>query len=251
MIWDCVPVNDELDLVECRLMELEDVPNLVHVMVEADVTHQGRPKPYHLSENSDRFNKWAERVIIVRATNLPTVADAPDAWAREQAQREHCAAGLIEGGVESGDVVLHGDLDEIPRSLVVRNLHPRGMVALEMTGLFWSCRWRYPYPWLGTVATTAGRVTSFNAMRDARNTAPRIPDAGWHLSWLGGADRARTKLASFCHPEVAARVDEGINNGRFLNEGWHVDGAQMTRCEVDDTYPRYVRDELCPASWVL
>ncbi len=251
MIIDTVPVNDELDLIEARLYELENVPNLIHVMVEGDVTHQGRSKPYHLSDNADRFNKWAERLIIVRATGLPTIEEAPDPWAREYATREFCRVGLVEAGADDNDVVLHGDLDEIPRALVVRNLNPRGMVGLEMTGHFWSCKWVYPYPWRGTVAVKAGNFTSFCDVRDARNVAPRIPDAGWHLSWLGGADMARTKVTSFCHPEVERRVEEGIATGRFITDGWHLDGAKMTRCEIGDDHPRYVRDGLCPESWLL
>lgn len=250
-IWDTTPVNDEMDLVACRLMELSGIPNLTHVFVEGDVTHQGNAKPYWLSEAvaGGRFAEYAERIIIVRATGLPTVADAPDPWAREYATREHCATGIIEGGVENDDIVLHGDLDEIPRALVARNLHPRGMVALEMAGLFWAVDYLYPYPWRGTVATTAGRLTSFCAMRDARSIAPRIPDAGWHLSWLGGPEMAMTKVDSFCHPEVRARVVEGIGNGRFYEQGWHLDGAKLAPVDVDETWPRYVRDGLCPKSW--
>ncbi len=250
-IFDTFPINDELEMLECRLYELRDIPNLTHVAVEGDVTHQGKAKPYHLSEAiaGGRFADYLDRIIVVRATNLPTVADAPDPWAREYATREHCATGIIEGGVEDDDVVLHGDLDEVPRPIVVRNLHPRGMVALEMVGLFWAIDWRYGPPWMGTVATTAGRLTSFCDMRDARSVAPRIPDAGWHMSWIGGAAVAMSKVGSFCHPEVRRDVVAGIASGRFITDGYHLDGMKLQAVDVDDTWPRYVRDGLCPRSW--
>lgn len=249
MIFDTFMVNEDLDMLECRLVELEDVPNVVHVAVEANVDHQDHPKPFWLTENLDRFAPWKDRLRVVRATGLPTAVDAPDPWAREHAQREHVAGALTDA--LAVDVVLHGDIDEIPTALVVRNIRPHGLVAFEQRGHFWSCRWRYPLPWRGTVAGRARDISSFARMRDARNVAKALPDAGWHLSWLGGPDVALEKVGSFCHPEVKDRIVGGLASDRFLQDGVHVDGVTMERCEIDDTFPRYVREGRCPASWTL
>jgi len=249
MILDTFMINNELDMLECRLVELEDVPNVMHVAVEADVDHQDHPKPFWLTEHLDRFAPWKERLTIVRATGLPTRTDSPDPWARENAQREHLRFGIADAAPD--DVVLHGDIDEIPTALVVRNLRPNGLVALAQRGHFWSCRWTYPVPWRGTVARRAGEVWSFNAMRDARNVAKALPDAGWHLSWLGGPETAMAKVGSFCHPEVRDRIVDGLASNRFFTEGIHVDGVKMLRCEIDRTFPRYVYEGRCPESWTL
>ena len=251
MIFDTFPINNELDMLECRLMELESVPNLVHVAVEADVDHQDHPKPFWLSENLDRFEQWADRLHVVRATGLPSAAAFPDPWAREHAQREYTGPALHELGAVPDDVVLHGDLDEIPSALVVRNVRPRGMVAFEQRGHFWSLRWLYPIPWRGTVAGRVAGVRSFARMRDARNVAPPLRDAGWHLSWLGGPEVAKAKVGSFCHPEVLDRIVDGLEANTFLEAGVHVDGVKMERCDVDDSFPRYVREGRCPASWLI
>lgn len=251
MIFDCVPINDELDMLECRIVELENIPDLVHVIVEGDVTHQGNPKPYWLTDNLDRFDQWKDRIVVVRATGLPTVKEAPDPWAREYATREFCGEGLIKADCADEDVVLHGDLDEVPRALIVRNVRPKGYVSFSMTGHFWSLRWRYGPPWLGTVAARAGSMTTFCAMRDARVVAPQIQEAGWHLSWLGGREMALTKVDSFCHPETKKRVVEGVESGRFIRDGWHLDGIKMDRCEIDETFPKWVREGRCPASWLV
>jgi beta-1,4-mannosyl-glycoprotein beta-1,4-N-acetylglucosaminyltransferase len=249
VIWDTFMVNQELDMLECRLYELESIPNLIHVAVEADVDHQDHPKPYHLSENLGRFEQWKDRLVVVRATGLPTFADDPDPWAREHAQREFCPQGMADAAFD--DVVLHGDIDEIPTVVVTRNIGLRGFVSFTQRGHFWSLRWEYPQPWFGTVAGRARDVRSFGAMRDTRNVARKIPNAGWHLSWLGGADAALTKVGSFCHPEVRDRIVDGLEADRFLRDGVHVDGQVMARCEIDSTFPRWIRDGHCPESWLV
>ena len=76
-IFDTVPFNNELDLLECRLLELEGIPNLVHVVVEADVDHQSHPTPYYLSENLERFAAWSDRLHVVRALGLLGI-EAPE-----------------------------------------------------------------------------------------------------------------------------------------------------------------------------
>src|SRR5688572_27564099 len=115
-------VNDELDMIECRLTELENIPNLTHVFVEADVDHQDHPKPYHLTENIERFDQWKDRLVVVRASGLPTASENPDPWAREHAQREFVREAFTDA--EPDDVILHGDLDEIPRDVFARNVRP-------------------------------------------------------------------------------------------------------------------------------
>ncbi|RLA30267.1 MAG: hypothetical protein DRR03_10930 [Gammaproteobacteria bacterium] len=62
-------------------------------------------------------------------------------------------------------------------------------------------------------------------MRNANGVAV-LPDAGWHLSWLGGPDRVTKKVGSFCHPEVEADIRGGIANDNFFyREGFHGDGG--------------------------
>ena len=243
--------NNELDMLECRLTEIAEAIDYM-IVVEADVDHQDHPKPLWISENLDRFDQWKDKLVVVRATGLPTAKDYPDPWARENAQREHVRTGFEEiGGVPSDCVILHGDIDEIPTVLATRNVRPKGFVAFEQRGHFFAVDWLYPYPWMGTVAARAADVKSFTAMRDRRNLTPiRLPDAGWHLSWLGGDEANLAKLGSFCHPEVADRIHRGLGVGNtFLNDGIHVDGAVMTPVDVDSSWPKWIAARRCPDNW--
>lgn len=244
------PDGPELDLLELRLLELEDVRSLVHVAVEADVDHQGNLKPFYVSEHADRYAPWKERLRIIRATGLPSVEDHPDPWAREHAQREHAAHGMTDAGPD--DFVLHGDLDEIPTPLVVHNLPRRGGYAFDMTWCSFAVDWVCPSRWRGTVVVKARDVAArgFGNARDQRNFLPPIPyPGGFHLGWLGGNNAAWLKLHSFCHPEIETRIADGLDRDLFLQEGIHVDGQAMQPVDIDDTWPRYIRERRCPPTW--
>lgn len=266
MTWttiDAFPFHDELDILQMRLEELYDAVDWF-ILVEADVTHQDRPKPYHYAEHADRFAPWADKIIPVRATGLPSVADFPDPWAREHAQREWITAGLVDlenRGVTLPDdtVIMQSDVDEIPRAVVARNVNPGGRIwSLGQRGHFWAVDWFYPDVWKGTTITTLRGVARFGdrpwiKMRDGRNvydTPAHLMDAGWHFSWLGGPDRALHKVGAFCHPEVRDRILAGINDElRFWRDGVHVDGKVMEPVEVDEGWPAFIREQRCPSSW--
>lgn len=247
-VIDTFMINDELDMLECRLTELGEAVDHF-VAVEADVDHQDHAKSFVLSENIDRFAPWADKLTVVRAKGLPTHEDNPDPWAREHAQRERVTDGLLEVEPALDDIVLHGDIDEIPSVLVARNVRPTGFVVFQQTMCCFAVDWLHPDPWNGTVAARLRSIHSFGAMRDKRNVVRPIRDAGWHFSWLGGTEAALRKLGSFCHPEIEARTRAGIESEAFLNGGFHVDGKKMEPVEVDDRWPRWIREGHAPASW--
>lgn len=249
MLYDAFMFHDELDTLEMRLYELQDVPGIVHVIVEADVTHQDEPKPSYLSDNWERFSPWHERIRRVWATNLPTVAEFPDPWAREHGQREWISRGLFDA--DGDDVIVQSDVDEIPNPLVMRWLKPNGMVALEQRMCCFAVDWLHPKPWYGPVASRVRHITQFGPMRDARNIAPPLPNGGWHFSWLGGDEANLKKLNSFCHPEVADRIYAGLTAGgnRFREDGYHVDLERMEPVDVDETWPKWIVERKCPDVW--
>lgn len=241
----------EFDMLECRLTELDSVVDWF-IAVEGNLTYQGDPKLFHLTEflaSSDRFDAWRDRLVVVQAKDLPTKEETHDPWDREHASREALVNGLDRVDCRDDDVVLHGDLDEIPKPVVVRNLRPRGFVVCEMPMYSMAVDWLHPDPWRGTVAARAKSIRTFTDMRDIRNFAPHLPDAGWHLSWLGGQAAQKSKLAAFSHPEIAPDVEGPIEEDLFYREGWHVDGVKLTGVEVDASWPKWVSERRCPTSW--
>ena len=258
LIVDTVTFNDEFDVLECRLTELDEVVDWF-VIAEGALTHQGAPKPFYLTEYLERcskfrytrgrFERWRDRLVVVQAKNLPTLKESFDSWDREHAQRDALMRGLERLDISDDDIVLHGDLDEIPKPSVLRNLCPTEFTALDMSMYSMAVDWLHPHRWRGTVAARASHVTTFSAMRDLRNVAPHLPEAGWHLTWLGGKARQRAKLAAFAHPEIAPAVCEPIEEDLFLREGWHVDRVKLEPVDVDGTWPKWVAERRCPSEW--
>jgi hypothetical protein len=61
-MFDCILINDELDILDIRLNTLDSVIEKF-VIVESDLTHSGKPKPLHFQENWSRFEKFKDKII--------------------------------------------------------------------------------------------------------------------------------------------------------------------------------------------
>lgn len=234
-------LRDELDMLECRLAELEDSPVYRHVLVEAPVTHRGVPKPLYYQENQARFARWADKIIHVVA-HPP---GASDPWDREHAQRD--AAWEVLKDAAPYDRLLLSDIDEIPSPAVWEATPP---VLLMMRVAVFAVDWLWPVleP-CGVLVRASDAGPGLGSVRDGRKNFPQLNGAGWHLSWMGGHSAHLAKLASHCHLEQDTReIVDRITTGRAFSEGWHID-TKLIAADVDETWPRYVYERRCPASW--
>jgi beta-1,4-mannosyl-glycoprotein beta-1,4-N-acetylglucosaminyltransferase len=248
VIYDTFMLGDELDILECRLRELESFPDLKHVIIEADVAHRGFSKPLWFAEHRERFSEWDDRIIhvMVKADELPTDENP---WSRELAQREFSKRGL--GNSLWGDVVLHGDCDEIPRVDALQKVLEGGVypVVLAQRLCQYAVDWVHPQTWQGTIVTRARSVGSFAELRGMRNSLSRVDDGGSHLSWMGGTETHVRKLGTHCHLEMTKATEDALRSGEWLREGMHSDGSKLIAVDVDGTWPQWVWKRECPASW--
>lgn len=188
-IFDCILLDDELDLLELRFRELADLP-VTHVIAEAETDHQGAPKPLHFQDSRyGRFRPWYGRWthVVIRPGELP---DKPPKE-RKDALREYLAHGL--SGSE-GDLILHGSITEIPRAQVVEYLtrapleHP---VTLQMQVHAYRPGLVHPLPWRGTAACAYGSIpgSGLTFLREQRHRWPAITRAGTRLAHWGEPER--------------------------------------------------------------
>ena len=112
MIIDCFPFFDELDLLEIRLNELKDVVD-VFVLTESSYTFTGIEKPLYFKENSERFKDFNIAHTIYKSEGKYR----PMIFEKHQKQYNiDCGFDIIK----AGDVILQGDVDEIPKASVVK-----------------------------------------------------------------------------------------------------------------------------------
>ena len=225
-LFDCVLYNGEIDTLEIRLHELDAVVD-VFVIVEATQTFSGLPKPLHLRAQWDRVRAFARKIryVVLDGDESSAAAVWPgpgatapievlDPWGREQLHRNSIMRGLLDA--ESSDLVLISDVDEIPRACALQTVRAQAEVNKQVFGLVLTLSY-FALNYVHTAGPEVDLITAVlvphallaehapdtlrHAIRGGAVPSVRVPDAGWHFSYL--ADRAGivAKIRAFSHQE--------------------------------------------------
>lgn len=245
-------IGTELDLLECRLRELQGVVDR-HVIVEGNVTFQGRPKSLAFLDHERRFEPWRDRILYAECTpgTREPGKEPGEAWAREHSSRQVAHEALSVAEAEPGDIILHGDVDEIPSREAVASLREHaGEITpckLELRFFMFAVDWEVPWRWHAPSVMRYGQLDNFTQLRETGWPAyPHVRPAGWHLTWLGGEQAARDKVHAFSHAEAVPETEAGLAAGRYYREGlwWPGSGrpgeTQFRAVEVDETWPEWI-----------
>ena len=126
-------------------------------------------------------------------------------------------------------MVLLSDLDEIPSAAAIKKtMKANKPVAFSLLFhyYFLNCqnagesRW-----WKGCIAVTAKQFKEISpqGLRDKRDSYPSLDQAGWHFSFLGGAEKIKQKLLAFAHTEYnkdeytrEEHIEEAIAKGEDI-----------------------------------
>lgn len=245
-------IGTEPDLLECRLRELDGLVDR-HVIVEGNLTFQGRPKPLTLAASWPRFGPWRNQIFYVEHTpSTREPGKTPgDTWAREHSARQVTGEALRVLEAQPGDIILHGDVDEIPSREAIESLIANASrltpCKLQLRFFMFAVDWEVPWRWHAPSVMRYGQMDNFTLLRE--NGWPDWPycqPAGWHLTWLGGEQAARDKVHAFSHDEAIPETEAGLDRGRYYRQGtwWAGNGrpheTQFTGVEVDQTWPQWI-----------
>ncbi len=276
MVYDCFQFFNELDILLLRMHILSDVVDRF-VISESTVTFSGDPKPLFYEENKEMFREFEDRIIHVVVDDTPMDCDA---YQRDHHQKCAVARGLKDA--KDDDIVIFSDVDEIPNPDTLKKLLPHvedGKIYMLAQRLFYcylnfedisgnnlSVTGEFPgvekKQWLGTKICRKSLLQHYTTeeLRNKEQQAigVRVPDGGWHFSYMGGGrgesveERVRYKIKSAAH--------QNYNNRRTLFEV----GARLRRKEdilgrnahmvvtkIDDSYPQYLRDHLSDYAYLL
>jgi hypothetical protein len=250
-IFDCFTFFNELNLLELRLNELYEKVDFF-VLAEAPVSFQGHPKPLVYAENKHRFSAFADKIIHLVVNDMPA---SPNAWDREHFQRNALRRGLTNAAPD--DIVIISDADEIVSRDTIDILRvTNGFTQINMQMYQYYMNLREQNGWNKVFAITCGlldEIPDFNWVRTSQADAfehfagrnRKLFNAGWHFTYLGGADRIRQKLLALSNNDpwlqtmvadggIEAQITAGYAIGSFINFA--------TYCEIDSSYPDYVQN---------
>lgn len=208
-VYDCFIFHNELDLLEIRLNELNDVVDYF-VLVEAEKTHQNKEKELFFEKNKNRFSNFLNKIIHVKVPGH--LFSDHHALSNEILQRNCILAGIQ--GATDDDQIIVSDVDEIPsKHSVIR------AISLNRTPIIFEQLLHYYYLNTLLVVDRAvfknedknyGSVLITKSMLEKNTEITRslekhnfevVPNGGWHFSFLGDSENVHDKLQSYSHSE--------------------------------------------------
>lgn len=231
-IYDCFLFMNELDLLEIRLNELNEIVDKF-VIVESDTTFTGINKGYVLEKNKHLFEKFWHKIEYIKhdspykiginmekaLVGSPSYEDFNrKSWINNEDQRDSCVFGLTS--CEPEDVVMISDLDEIPN----KDCLEYAFTLIDQEPLVLFQQFFYYYincavfnsakpdrinNWFGTTLIKYKNLlnTTPQKLRDEIHSLPTLTDKntnilpGWHYSFLGGVNRIKEKMQASAHVE--------------------------------------------------
>lgn len=216
MIYDCVTLFNDIELLELRLMTLYDAVDRF-VIVEAEQSHICEKKPLYYLDNLSLFKPYEDKIIYIYVPTLPF--DNPR-------DNEYYQRNLISHGIEDAapnDYIIIGDIDEIARPEALKEGIRRGygQFGLLQKLFYYYVNCRAVQMWYGSMCWQKKYIVTPQDVRNRRGGDPYgIPEGGWHYSFLGGAEKIMLKLRSFSEQQVnTADVNNIANIEKCLESG--------------------------------
>ncbi len=276
-IFDCFTFFNELDLLEFRLKLLDQYVDFF-VIAESNLTHSGEPKAYIFEDNKHRYSQWQAKIIylpVKQSKDGLTFNENEEkyniengSWYLENEQRN--ALHLAAKYMDEKDMVITGDLDEIPNPAVLKKLKaPDVPFALSMIfhNYYMNCRIsKGEKLWNGSIVSN-GKTFFENTpqqLRNNRNSYKQIKKGGWHFSYLGGVEKIKDKLQAFAHTEFnkpeyfdEAHILASLENGQDVlkreNTEYKLSSLRAYPSQVRKLmkhYPHFIKQNPSKKNWL-
>ncbi|XP_006358295.1 beta-1,4-mannosyl-glycoprotein 4-beta-N-acetylglucosaminyltransferase [Solanum tuberosum] len=183
-VFDGIIFSNELDLLEVRWRELYPYVTKF-VVLEANTTFTGLPKPLYFSDHRERF-AFAEDKIVhgVFPGRIASLELHEDPFKLEGQQRIAMNRLLHAAGIFEDDLLIMSDTDEIPSHHTIKLLQwCDGMppvMHLELRHYMYSFEFPVDYSSWRASVHIYNRWTKY---RHSRQTDVILSDAGWHCSF--------------------------------------------------------------------
>ncbi|MCR5405078.1 MAG: glycosyl transferase GT17 family protein [Butyrivibrio sp.] len=274
MVYDCIPFFNELDILKIRLNIMDPYVDRF-IIEESTVTFSGEPKELIFEKNREMFERFLPKITHIVVDDTPI--EGVDTFERDYFQKNRLIEGL--GDATEDDIIIFSDADEIPcpetLQKVIDNFDKEKVYHFaqrnfyvyvnneEKSGKLLSITGEFPeIPqekrlWLGTKVCSIKNIPKEGMVR-LRDLIPvddprsvRVADGGWHFGYMGGhhetdpMERIGVKTKAAAHQnynekEILLETMDNLILGRDIFGR----NARFERVEIDDTYPKYLRDHL-------
>lgn len=251
MIWDVFPFFNELDLLDIRLNVHGPYVDRF-VLIECNRTHQGREKLLYYRENKHLFEKFNNRISHVIADFDGAHFEHRNAFYNEKDQRDNGLRGMVE--LQDGDIILHSDLDEIVDFTKIGNVDGFYQIQQKMFHYYlnvlrggWELAQIFRAVDFRNLNNSLDSVRYHRTHPDGEHQA-KFKDAGWHFSYMGGADRIRQKIEAFSarnfnRPEITDvnLITERISNFQDVLCRGASEDFWLKKVEInEENHPKYL-----------
>ncbi len=247
MLIDTFIFFNEKELAELRIKYLTSIVDFF-IVVEANITHQGKKKNWNFQELLDGTLKNYSNKIQYHKINIDLkkikneeswIIDGvkgDDAWRVENFQRNFIKEACSKFADEN--IMILSDVDEIPSRekldfILNCNFKKIAPIAFEQHLFHLDCNYLRRESWRGSILTTMQicRKYSPQELRNARNKISHLSDSGWSFSSFGGLQAIKEKFNAFAHKEY--------NNKEFT------DSEHILNCQKNgsDLFKRDIRSQ--------
>lgn len=244
-IYDCFTFYNEEEILKIRLNELNDVVDYFFI-VEADRTFTGKTKSFHL-DSYDWLSDFQDKIIRSYVSLHDKIGDS---WGAEHKQRNSISQVL--NYADRMDLCVISDVDEIPRPDVLASSRVcfdlELPVQLDVDQYFWNFNWLTPKHCNNGGRPVVCRAESLLELtaQEMRSqvSMKRIPNAGWHFSFLMDYDNIVNKIESFAHTEYDLEEYKDLKNirKRIDNGVDPFDRFPLKYVDINKSHPRYIQE---------
>ena len=253
-VYDCFTFFNELDLLEIRLNELDDVVDYF-VLVESKRSFQNKPKECHYLNNKDRFEKFNHKIIRLEVTenlfNENTRQNEINCW-------NYIITGLI--AAKNNDIIMIGALDEIPKSEIINNIKidHKFPICVTMNLYYYYMNTCFLHDfnkteWHGTYITTFESLGKNNIYYScigdglcSRIYCQNHIYGGWHYSSLGDEKNQKLKTINFGHDTCNHLTEEFFKERieKLEDPFGRTNEQKLHSIETLDHLPIYVQENI-------
>ncbi len=271
-VYDCFMFFNEIELLKMRLEELDEIvdhfvlvecvetqrgnPKPLYFQENRHLFEKYLDKIIHVvvDESHPEMNLWArenfQRRCIARGLTHCSPSDLIIISDLDEIPRVESIRSLLSFLPENNAKLLKDgrmkkfkihNTDKRGSGEVEKMFYLQGARGFQMSTYFFQLNRQTPNgetwgggPWIGTVVTTFAIFKKFGAQhfREYRWKFPRIYNAGWHFTWMGGRDKVRLKMSSIVEgmSQTTNISDEQINQWIYSHPV----------VPIDETFPGYV-----------